>query len=165
MATKNPRVVGYIQPDTHAKLKHYMEQNNVSESKALDLILGEYFGVDVPRVTVGSTPDVDSKINEAIAPLQRQIDELAELRSLLMSSSKRQVNSANEELSLNQADLAKRLGCDAATVSRKRGREDFTNWSRERDPERKGWQYLSKQKVFVSIDEGEQDQPGKQKVA
>lgn len=76
MATKNPRVVGYIQPATHEKLKQFMEQNNVSESKALDLILGEYFGVDVPRVASSSTLDVDSRINEAIAPIQRQLEEL-----------------------------------------------------------------------------------------
>jgi hypothetical protein len=76
MATKNPRVVGYIQPDTHAKLKQYMEQNNVSESKALDLILGEYFGVDVPRVTLGSTPDIDSRIDEKLAPVLAELEEL-----------------------------------------------------------------------------------------
>jgi len=76
MATKNPRVVGYIQPATHEKLKQFMEEYNVSESKALDLILAEYFGVEVPRVTLSSTPDVESKINEAIAPLQNQLDEL-----------------------------------------------------------------------------------------
>lgn len=76
MATKNPRVVGYIQPETHAKLKQYMEQNNVSESKALDLILGEYFGVDVPRVTLGSTPDIDSRIDEKLAPVFAELEEL-----------------------------------------------------------------------------------------
>jgi hypothetical protein len=76
MATKNPRVVGYIQPSTHEKLKQFMEEYNISESKALDLILGEYFGVEVPRVASSSTLDIDSKINEAIAPLQQQLDEL-----------------------------------------------------------------------------------------
>lgn len=76
MATKNPRVVGYIQPETHAKLKQYMEEHNVSESKALDLILGEFFGVDVPRVAFSSTPDIDSRIDEAIAPLRAKLDEI-----------------------------------------------------------------------------------------
>lgn len=56
MATKNPRVVGYVQPDTHAKLKEYMDANGLTESKALDLILSEYFGVSVPRVAPSSTP-------------------------------------------------------------------------------------------------------------
>jgi hypothetical protein len=83
MATKNPRVVGYIQPDTHVKLQQYMQANNLTESKALDLILGEYFGVEVPRVTLSNTLDVDSKINEAInqaiAPIQRQLDQLSDI--------------------------------------------------------------------------------------
>jgi hypothetical protein len=76
MATKNPRVVGYIQPETHAKLKQFMEEHNVSESKALDLILGEHFGVEVPRVTLSITPDIDSRIDEAIAPIRQELAEL-----------------------------------------------------------------------------------------
>lgn len=76
MATKNPRVVGYIQPENHAKLRQFMDEHDVTESKALDLILGEYFGVDVPRVTLGSTPEVDSKIEEAIAPLKQELEEI-----------------------------------------------------------------------------------------
>ncbi len=83
MATKNPRVVGYIQPQTHDKLKQFMEEYSVSESKALDLILGEYFGVEVPRVTLSSTPDIDSKISDALAPIRQ---ELAELRAELGKS-------------------------------------------------------------------------------
>jgi hypothetical protein len=74
MATKNPRVVGYIQPETHAKLQQYMEANNLSESKALDVILGEFFGVEVPRVAPSSTPiDIDSRIQDAIAPLAERL--------------------------------------------------------------------------------------------
>lgn len=83
MATKNPRVVGYIQPQKHEKLKQFMEEYSVSESKALDLILGEYFGVEVPRVAHSSTPDIDSRINDAIAPIRQ---ELAELRAELGKS-------------------------------------------------------------------------------
>ena len=83
MATKNPRVVGYIQPQNHEKLKQFMEEYSVSESKALDLILGEYFGVEVPRVALSSTPDIDSRINDAIAPIRQ---ELAELRAELGKS-------------------------------------------------------------------------------
>ncbi len=89
MATKNPRVVGYIQPDTHAKLKQYMEQNNVSESKALDLILGEYFGVDVPRVTLGSTPDLDSRIDEKMAPVLAELEGIKAALAQLPGKQKR----------------------------------------------------------------------------
>ncbi len=74
MATKNPRVVGYIQPDTHAKLKEYMQANGLTESKALDVILGEYFGVSVPRVAPGNTPVGI----ERIEALEKQVAELGE---------------------------------------------------------------------------------------
>lgn len=74
MATKNPRVVGYVQPDTHAKLKEYMEANGLTESKALDLILSEYFGVSVPRVALSSTP-VEV---ERIEALEKQVAELGD---------------------------------------------------------------------------------------
>ncbi len=77
MATKNPRVVGYVQPENHAKLKQYMEANNFSESKALDVILGEYFGVPVPRVAPSSTPIAPERI-EAIE------EQLAELKAELL---------------------------------------------------------------------------------
>ena len=74
MATKNPRVVGYVQPENHVKLKEYMEANNFSESKALDVILGEFFGVPVPRVALDSTPIAP----ERIEALERQMAELRE---------------------------------------------------------------------------------------
>jgi ATP-dependent RNA circularization protein (DNA/RNA ligase family) len=75
MATKNPRVVGYIQPATHEKLKQYMEEEGLSESKALDVILGEYFGIDVPRVTLGSTSS-STLDSERLAALEKQMAEL-----------------------------------------------------------------------------------------
>jgi len=83
MATKNPRVVGYIQPDTHVKLQQYMQTNNLTESKALDLILSEYFGVDVPRVALSSTLDIDSRIDEKLTPI---LAELQEMRTQLGKS-------------------------------------------------------------------------------
>ena len=153
MATKNPRVVGYIQPETHVKLKQFMEEYNVSESKALDLILGEYFGVEVPRVTLGSTPDIDSRINEAIAPIQ---NELAELRLLVTASHQ---HKASEKLSLTQTQLAERLRCDASTVFRNRQKQTFSKWSFQRDPEGISWRFLPDEIVFVPVEE---QQPGKQ---
>jgi hypothetical protein len=44
MATKNPRVVGYVSPENHAELKKFVQQQGLSESKAIDVILSQFFG-------------------------------------------------------------------------------------------------------------------------
>lgn len=83
MATKNPRVVGYVQPDTHAKLKEYMQANALTESKALDIILSEYFGVSVPRVTLSSTP-VEVERIEALEKLVAEMGDRLGKSSLVV---------------------------------------------------------------------------------
>ena len=72
-----------------------MTANNLTESKAIDVILGEFFGVEVPRVTIGVLPsslpsDVDDRlmalervdvvelVQDAIAPLRSQLEALRE---------------------------------------------------------------------------------------
>jgi hypothetical protein len=57
-----------------------MEENNLSESKALDVILGEFFGVEVPRVAPSSTADIDSRIAEAIKPILQEVAQLKQER-------------------------------------------------------------------------------------
>ena len=37
MATKNPRVVGYITPENHSQLKEFVQKRSLTESKAIDL--------------------------------------------------------------------------------------------------------------------------------
>lgn len=97
MTTKNPRVAAYIQSATHEKLKQFMAENKVTESKAIDIILGEFFGVEVPRVVTGNLPsslpsslpsDIDERLialervdvgkilDEAIAPLRSELEAL-----------------------------------------------------------------------------------------
>jgi bifunctional N-acetylglucosamine-1-phosphate-uridyltransferase/glucosamine-1-phosphate-acetyltransferase GlmU-like protein len=43
MATKNPRVVGYITPENHSQLKEFVEKHSLTESKAIDMILSQFF--------------------------------------------------------------------------------------------------------------------------
>jgi dihydrodipicolinate synthase/N-acetylneuraminate lyase len=43
MATKNPRVVGYVSPENHAQLKEFVEQQELTESRAIDNILSQFF--------------------------------------------------------------------------------------------------------------------------
>lgn len=42
---------------------------------------------------------------------------------------------------LSQAELARRLGCSSSTLSNRRDRPDFPQWSKSKDPEGIGWHY------------------------
>lgn len=79
MATKNPRVVGYITSSTHAKLREYMAAKRLTESKAVDVVLSEFFGT-APRAnnsdTSGSIPSSE-EVRERLAALEKQVLELA----------------------------------------------------------------------------------------
>lgn len=43
MATKNPRIVSYVSPENHAQLRKFVQQQGLSESKAIDMILSLFF--------------------------------------------------------------------------------------------------------------------------
>lgn len=79
MTTKNPRIVGYVSPENHAKLKEFMEQRQLSESKAIDVILGQFFGTAPASLfenNCGSTPEVLEEVLERLATLERQMAEV-----------------------------------------------------------------------------------------
>lgn len=75
MATKNPRVVGYVSPENHAQLKKYVEKQSLSESKAIDAILSQFFGslADKSGSLDSSTL---SKVLDRLAALEQQMAEV-----------------------------------------------------------------------------------------
>jgi hypothetical protein len=58
---------------------------------------------------------------------------------------------SQSQLSLIQADLAKRLDTTPSTLTRRRSEPDFAQWSQSRDPEGIAWSYLPMDKVFVPL--------------
>lgn len=56
------------------------------------------------------------------------------------------------QLSLIQADLAKRLDTTPSTLTRRRSDADFAQWSQSKDPDGIAWSYLPDNKVFVPLD-------------
>lgn len=78
MATKNPRVVGYITSSTHAQLREFMAARRLTESKAVDAVLSEFFQT-APRANnsdTGSIPSSD-EVRDRLAALEKQVLELA----------------------------------------------------------------------------------------
>ncbi|NEP12017.1 MAG: hypothetical protein F6K14_17770 [Symploca sp. SIO2C1] len=76
MATKNPRVVGYISSDNHAKLREFMEQHELTESKAIDLILSAYFGTPSTLTLKGVPSGIPSDLLSRIEALEEDVAQL-----------------------------------------------------------------------------------------
>lgn len=66
-----------------------------------------------------------------------------------------QTENTHEEnqVSLIQAELARRLMVHPSTVGKRKLDPDFSQWSRKRDPEKISWQYSDETKLFYSLDE------------
>lgn len=60
------------------------------------------------------------------------------------------LETSNQQL-LTQAELAKRLGCDQGTLTKNRGKTNFGEWSRDKDPDQKAWKYLPDIKRFALV--------------
>ncbi|AFZ45618.1 hypothetical protein PCC7418_3507 [Halothece sp. PCC 7418] len=60
---------------------------------------------------------------------------------------------AEDDLSLIQAELAKRLGVHSSTLGRRKSDPDFAEWSQKRDPENIRWQYSDETKLFYPLDQ------------
>jgi ABC-type molybdenum transport system ATPase subunit/photorepair protein PhrA len=71
MATKNPRVVGYVSPENHDQLKEFVKQQGLTESKAIDVIFSQFFGT--ASALPSSTPQ---ELSERVAVLEQQMAEV-----------------------------------------------------------------------------------------
>ncbi|TAG60644.1 MAG: hypothetical protein EAZ28_06240 [Oscillatoriales cyanobacterium] len=72
MATKNIRIVGYLPPDYHQKLRDYMVEQSLTESAALAKIIRQFFEA-VPAL---SAEAVASETRETFAQLRSEIADL-----------------------------------------------------------------------------------------
>ena len=59
----------------------------------------------------------------------------------------------DNQVSLIQAELARRLMVHPSTVGKRKLDPDFSQWSRKRDPEKISWHYSDETKLFYPLDE------------
>lgn len=151
MATKNTRVVGYLPPPYHEKLREYMKEQSITESAALVKIVKQFFD--------GSTEievqEVAKEKDDAIAEVKADIVELKRRMMVLEQAvvSGKQRSFTNSRASQKQgplpllppqscADLARRLGVNPDTLEEayQKGEAYFKEWSKRRDPSQRAWQ-------------------------
>ncbi|HEY9666414.1 MAG TPA: hypothetical protein V6C91_06390 [Coleofasciculaceae cyanobacterium] len=137
MATDNVRVMGYVSPETYAKLRMFMDARALTELQAIDTILSEYLG------TTPFTPDLamykgDSHTEEA--SLNTQPHRPAPLPAV----------SGDEGLS--QYQLALRLKCEITQLESIRNYPVvLSDYTRDRDPEGKAWEYEPNSQQFFPL--------------
>lgn len=68
MATKNPRVVGYVSLENHTRLKEFVEKHSLTESKAIDVILSQFFSA-----TSSSESSIRHEVLNRVILLEQQI--------------------------------------------------------------------------------------------
>ena len=61
--------------------------------------------------------------------------------------------SEQTKVSLIQAELARRLQVHSSTVGKRKLDPDFSDWTRQRDPEKISWRYSDKSKLFYPLEE------------
>ncbi|MGK7922152.1 MAG: hypothetical protein AB4080_19315 [Trichodesmium sp.] len=54
-------------------------------------------------------------------------------------------------LSLTQKELADRLNVHSSTISKRKTKPDFGQWSSQKDPELISWRYIKEQAIFLPI--------------
>ncbi len=160
MPTDNPKISLYVPQAIYDRFKKFQEERDLSMSQAGIVILAEYFGLEqtIEKTTKGTT--IGGVTFDWVKNLENQITELRKEVEQLKNTSKSPHQKENEESEpvavereLSQpmpikisheklwktAELAERLGVDKSTVSRKKYKEDFTEWTKDKDPENIGW--------------------------
>lgn len=150
MATKNVRVVGYLPPPAHEKLRQYMEEHSLTESAAVVKIVKQFFDGSVET----KTPDVAKEKDNAIAELKTDIVELRRRLAVLEQAvvlgkqrpfaSSRTSQRQRPQMTLppqSCADLARRLGVSTGTIEEAydKGETYFQNWTKRMDPTKRSW--------------------------
>lgn len=151
MATKNIRIVGYLPPQYHQKLREYMKEQSLTESAALIKIVREFFD----RAVTANVPQTTSQKDDAIASLQADMARIKQQMALLeqeVASIQRRrgaysktypfPSSPVKPLPLSSAQLASRLGVSESSVEEasEKGEDYFKDWSKRFDPALQAWQ-------------------------
>lgn len=167
MGTDNRRVAAYLPASVDEKLIEFKIKNGLAsedkpqsnDSKALILILQEYFGVS-QEVAYSVTHKIDLKEDQDFQSLKEQVVTLEnELISKLEHLEKRIENldvPATRDVMLSTGELAKRLRMNSSTLSHwkssnpKKGKspDELLKATRSKDPDGIGWQFDDKKRCF-----------------
>jgi antitoxin component of RelBE/YafQ-DinJ toxin-antitoxin module len=133
MASKTVRVVSYISQETYAELRKFMEQQELTESQAIDAIISDRLG------TATLPTDLTKPSNAVSAQGQ--------------TPKEKGTHSSPPKEAMSQKALAERLRCDSEHLASIR---DYpivlADYTRERDPDSMAWEYKSDSQLYFPLD-------------
>jgi hypothetical protein len=99
--------------------------------------------------------DLLSRLQERLQLTESRLEEIlttgkAQASPVSVDNVDKNVDDIGDRL-LSGADLAKRLGVNPGTLSRNRGKPNFTQWSQGKDPEQWAWQYVSEVERYAPV--------------
>ena len=141
MPTNNPKVSGYVPQDVYDRLIQFRNEKGVSISQAITIVLAEYFGIkteiDTPVFVGGVTL---ARLEALESQVKQLLDNQRSTPSLLSGLPTKTTK-----------ELTDHLGVGGSTVSSARSKmspERFLDWTRSKDPDRRGWVYLKYERVY-----------------
>jgi hypothetical protein len=114
--------------------------------------------IPVAEVTLPISSDAAPEITPEPMSLQQAIAEseppIADVRELehVAIAPEPTLPADTPVITILQSDLAKRLDVHASTVYKRRSEPNFTDWTRNRDPDGMGWGYAADSKEYYRVD-------------
>jgi hypothetical protein len=131
---------------TASAVENFFEEpdslETLEEEEEKDLLADE--GASSPEESNGS--DLSAESHNHLATT-------APSHSDASSSLNPEETSEQTKVSLIQAELARRLQVHSSTVGKRKLDPDFSDWTRQRDPEKISWRYSDKSKLFYPLEE------------
>jgi len=125
-----------------------------AEPQSLDAIEQE---AEVETATPSTQPSAIASASEPVAASQPEtVTSVEDNATATLSADDRSeatVQQSNHNVSLIQAELARRLQVHSSTVGKRKLDPDFREWTRQRDPENIPWQYRDETKLFYPLEE------------
>jgi len=176
MTTERPKIQAYLEPELYSRLQEWKFQQGIEkDSAAINQILLEYF--DVPQETK-IDKYLDARIEEyfkqrdlelagELAGIVARLDRIEDLVNVkdgvptlfqeALETVQMQTYVIEELLSesprteLSQTELANRLKIHKSTISHRKEKAGFAEWSKRHDPEGLAWQYDSDKNLFINL--------------
>jgi hypothetical protein len=91
MTTENERVAGYIIPELYERFDQFCKENNLSCSRALNVIIAEYFGMEETLIfkqtwVGGVTLPEFEKLKQEVQELKELVNTLSNVKSITPQS-------------------------------------------------------------------------------